>query len=755
MKAASVYGRLGWSVIPLHSAVAGVCSCSKGSSCPSAGKHPRLNDWVGEASSDAEQIAEWIAQWPSGNVGVVTGAASGFWALDSDPKNGGPDTLADLLAEHGELPVTPRARTGSGGEHILFSNPEGFRVPNTAGKIGAGLDTRGEGGQIVVAPSVSAKGPYTWLVPPWNTPVAPAPDWLIAMLRRAPAKPASSSTPKNAFPPPTPEVIEAARSALEAHGPAVEGQGGDLHTFLAACILRNDFAFSDEEAWPLLLEWNEGCQPAWNEDDLRSKLRGGSKYASKPFGCRRSLDALQTVRSWIAEWQRSGLQADPEGLALIQRSRDLVRDLNVDPVIRSRIEEELKSATGLGVTALSIPRTKVRPVAVEVTGNLAGLDLTSSGAPQPNMNNAVRILEREQRNIYFDSFLQKVMTGEGANAEEWGDANDLDLTLYLQRERGLTKIPPQVVSQAVQTYAHGRQRNIVREELERIVWDRTGRIDTFFTRALGAEDTEYVRAASQNFWKSAVARPLRPGCKSDHMPVLEGPQGAGKSSALRVIGGRFFAEASESPHSKDFYQVLQGKLIVEIGEMDAFSRSDVAAVKRALSCSIDRYRAPYERAPRDWPRQGIFVGTTNRSDWARDDTGGRRFWPIVVGRVDLEYIKSERTQLFAEAVHRVNAGESWWEMPAEATLAEQEARRQVHPWEEKIADHLATSQSREFTVTDLLTFPLERPISQMTKADQMNVAAILRRLGCARVDGWRNGRKQKFWRWAGGEGATQ
>lgn len=733
----------------------GRCACPKGAECSSPGKHPLTSSGVKDATEDAEQVAAWRARFPRAHWAIATGAACGVIVVDLDRKTGkdGVAELGRLAAEHGGIPRTRTVRTGSGGLHLYFRHPGGS-VPNTAGKLGPGIDTRGDGGYVMAPGSGHASGGTYSVIA--DLPIAPAPDWLLEMLQRVPQRSAPVATGERPeFPPASAAVLEAAREALAEHGPAVEGSGGDQHTFVAAALLVHDFALTDDEAWPLLAEWNETCQPTWGEDELRAKLRGGSKYASRAFGSARTLDAVPTVRSWIDTWQGSGLQTDPEGLSLVQRVRDLVRDQNVDPVTRSRIESELKSATGLSATALSIPKTRVKPVAVEVTGEWAGLDLNGSGSPQPNINNAVLILERERRTIYFDSFLQKVMTGEGPEAKEWGDADDLDLTLYLQRQRGLTKIPPQVVSQAVQTYAHGRPRNVVREQLERVEWDRVERIETFFTRAFGAEDTEYVRAASQNFWKSASARVLRPGCKADHMPVLEGPQGAGKSSALKVIAGRFFAEASESPHSKDFYQVLQGKLIVEIGEMDAFSRSDVAAVKRALSCSVDRYRAPYERAPRDWPRQGIFVGTTNRSDWARDDTGGRRFWPIVVTRVDLEFIRNERSQLFAEAVHRVNAGESWWEMPAEATLAEQEARRQVHPWEEKIADHLATSQSREFTVTDLLTFPLERPISQMTKADQMNVAAILRRLGCARVDGWRNGRKQKFWRWAGGEGATQ
>lgn len=308
MRAAPVYAdKLDWAVVPLHSAVAGVCSCAKGADCPSAGKHPRIKDWETEATTDAAQVSEWAQRWPSGNVGVATGAPSGFWVLDIDGSRG-QESLERLEAEHGELPETVTQRTGSGGTHYLFALPEGGSVGNSASKIAPGIDVRGDGGQIVVAPSVSAKGAYSWVLAPWEYEVAPAPAWLLERLRAkpAPAPTPVATTPEGEFPPATPELLTRARDALEGHGPAVEGSGGDEHTFRAAAILTHDFALTDDEAWPLLVAWNATCQPPWSTDDLAAKLANGAKYGSKARGCARAPEALAMGRALIQEWAVSG-----------------------------------------------------------------------------------------------------------------------------------------------------------------------------------------------------------------------------------------------------------------------------------------------------------------------------------------------------------------------------------------------------------------------------------------------------------------
>jgi hypothetical protein len=334
VKAAPIYARrLGWRVLPIEP----------------GGKRPLLADWPKLATNDPETIAGWLEEHAGANLGVATGVPSGFFALDVDPRNGGDDALDSLTAEHGDLPPTPQAATPSGGTHYLFALPD-FPVSNSAGKLGPGLDVRGDGGQIVVAPSTTAVGAYRWVVPPWDVAPAAAPTWLLERLRTRASVPAASQT-RGHFPPASPEVLQAARDALASHGPAIEGNGGDLHTFRAAALLVHDFALTDDEAWPLLVEWNEECEPAWDEDDLRAKLYGGGKYGKAPYGCKRAMDALQAVRKMIVDWRGSGIEAH----VLTAKARPLFCVMT-DPVMFATAEQELADATGLTAKRLGLPR---------------------------------------------------------------------------------------------------------------------------------------------------------------------------------------------------------------------------------------------------------------------------------------------------------------------------------------------------------------------------------------------------------------
>lgn len=405
LKAATVYARLGWLVMPLHDVASGVCSCHKGAACTSAGKHPRLNDWVTAASCDPAVIAGWISRYPKANIGVATGHS--FFVLDIDPDNGGPETLAALIAEHGELPATAQARTGSGGSHYLFNHVAG--VTNSAGKLGRGLDTRGEGGQIVVAPSVSAKGAYRWVHAPWKVPIADAPTWLIEALQRKPPAPVVEQHARGSFPPASPEVLQAAADALDQHGPAMQGDGGDAHTFIAAAMLVHDFALTDEEVWPLLYEWNLSCVPPWSDVDLAAKMRGGGKYATRAYGCRRSMDAVETAKKAISDWQAAGA-SEPAMFAMLDRVRELAA-LSGDPAKRAVIERELASATGLGARALALPapethaEVKIPSGTIEVTTLLHEVADKSIDAIAPHVfqrNGVLCEVVKTERTFIYD-----------------------------------------------------------------------------------------------------------------------------------------------------------------------------------------------------------------------------------------------------------------------------------------------------------------------------------------------------------------
>lgn len=376
-----------------------------------------------------------------------------------------------------------------------------------------------------------------------------------------------------------------------------------------------------------------------------------------------------------------------------------------------------------------------------------GLALDARGTPPANLDNAVRVLEHHpdfQRRVWFDEFTGRAMTSWGGEVREWGDAETLAATLFLQRSVGLVQIATTTVDAAVNTTAFANRRNSAQEWLRSLKWDGVERIPQLLPHGFGAVESDYTAAVGRCFLVGMVARILRPGCKVDTMPVFEGAQGLGKSAALQELAGKdWFAEAAENVTAKDFFVVLRGKALVEIAELDTFSRAEVTAVKRVLSCANDRYRAPYGRRAEDHPRTCVFSGTTNRDDWNRDETGARRFWPVDCKSIDLAWIRKNRTQLFAEAVARFDRRESWWDVPAEDARREQDARREIDEWEVPIARYV--SGKSEVQAAEVMEHGLEMPPEKWTKPSQMRVARILQCMGWRKKDVWRMGRTVKVW----------
>ena len=196
-----------------------------------------------------------------------------------------------------------------------------------------------------------------------------------------------------------------------------------------------------------------------------------------------------------------------------------------------------------------------------------------------------------------------------------------------------------------------------------------------------------MRAVGKNFWISLAARVVSPGCKVDNIVVLEGSQGTGKSTVAAAIGGSWFAEQHESAtNPKAFAEIIQGEVISRFPKWMCLRRAEVGRVKQTITCQSDRFRPSYGRHAVDHPRQCVFIGTVNADDWNRDVTGARRFWPISCqGPANVCWVIDNRDQLFAEAVARLKAGESWWEMPAEETTEQQDMRYTPDVWEDEIS----------------------------------------------------------------------
>jgi hypothetical protein len=277
LEAALRYAALGWQVFPLHSPADGKCSC--GADVCAIGKHPRTVDGFKSATTDAERIRGWWRTWPDANVGIATGARSGLFVLDVDPDKGGDATLGMLVSEHGQLPETVEALTGSGGRHVLFAHP-GRHTPNSTQRLGAGLDVRGDGGYIVAAPSVHRTGNvYEWQ--PGSEPgkaLAGAPSWLFELLAPPP-----SSVPRPALA--SDNAYRRASAYLAKIPGAVAGSRGHDQAFKAAFAVVRGFRLSEGEAFGLLAsEYNPRCTPPWSDKELEHKVRSAAHDARVPMG---------------------------------------------------------------------------------------------------------------------------------------------------------------------------------------------------------------------------------------------------------------------------------------------------------------------------------------------------------------------------------------------------------------------------------------------------------------------------------------
>lgn len=364
--------------------------------------------------------------------------------------------------------------------------------------------------------------------------------------------------------------------------------------------------------------------------------------------------------------------------------------------------------------------------------------------PHNNASNIKKILKRDpylKNKIWYDEFHFKMFTtinwyGENdVPVRPWVEADEVELMTYVQDDLGMHRCNKQMCKDAIKALATRSIRNEPREWMDSLEWDGTSRVSSFFIECMGSNDSDYSRAISQNFWISMIARVYTPGCKVDNMVILEGKQGARKSSALEILGRDWYVTNSQDVNKNDFKMVLRGRLLVELDELDALSKAEANKIKSVLSTATDAFRAPYAADVADHPRSCIFVGTTNETNYLKDPTGGRRFWPLKITDINLDAIKAQRDQLFAEAVSLYKDGKTWYEVP-DSAAEEQERRRDADAWEDVIYNHLSKTQAAYTTVTDICEGALNMDVEKITPMVSNRVGRILRAIG------WIRGKKR-------------
>jgi predicted P-loop ATPase len=389
-----------------------------------------------------------------------------------------------------------------------------------------------------------------------------------------------------------------------------------------------------------------------------------------------------------------------------------------------------------------------------------------NGTVYPDLANVLIALRNEEQiaeAFGFDEMQQETMVrkpvpiapggGEGeAPPKRLADDDVTRVQEWLQHS-GMPKVGREIVGQAIEARARERRFHPIRDYLQALEWDGRPRLSTWLKVYMGAEGGDaYLAAIGAMFIIAMVARIMDPGCKCDYMLVLEGEQGVMKSLACKALAGEeYFSDDLGDMANKDAKQHVIGKWLVEESELANFTRASTETLKSFLSRTHEKFRPPYGKNQIVAPRQNVFVGTTNRGDYNKDETGARRLWPVkVVTRIDIEGVKRDRNQLFAEAVDRYRAGENWWpdpEFEAEIIKPEQAERRSIDAWQQPIGVWLSNRRHEKVSVMEVAQGALFMERAKLGTADQNRIKA------CMSLEQWKKDDRRTetgyFWRFVG------
>lgn len=645
---------------------------------------------------------------PGGDYGVPTGAANGIVVLDLDVRPGKDGTLA--LEALGEIPDTLVVSTPSGGFHLYFATDTFVR--NSAGVLGPGIDVRGDGG-FVVGPGSHHKNGGTY-VKMNDVEPAPLPAWLRAALLEKTNAPRTAPT-RVLLAEGSPEEAEAVLEAVricQAEEPAVSGEGGSNRLFRVACRLVKLLLPLDALAF--VIQEHFRSEPPWTDGEVMHKLEGAELATAeepKAFFSEAAVDRMagrgpgdparkepdpQHVYEYHAGMR--SLVGKPEDLSHNDLKADLFAHRSWDGVLAWDDFKKRIVATN-------------PPVALDAEG--------PAGLSDADVNN---------------------ITGWFGWAGK--KARELD------------------VQRALPAVARLRSYNPVQDYLRACAaaWDGVARLDRVLPTYFKTADTAYERGVGPKWFIAMVARAMQPGCQSDQTLILEGQQGVGKSTGLKALmpNPLWYADCTAAIDHKDFLENLRGLWLVGFDELDSLSRGSITKVKTMMTATVDNYRSSYGRNTQAYPRSCGFCGTTNATNYFKDQTGGRRMWPArVLQQIVVADIERDRDQLWGEAASRFFEGEPWHIGQGSELGAlceeQQEERLDEDPWEGAVATWLAKvslepvppaegpfagvgpyDASKGITTWDVLTLAIRKEPDRQGHADTQRVAVILRRLGWGR-----------------------
>ena len=673
------------------------------------GKSPRDGQWT-QRSYTSEDVEAAIDE--GRNIGFRMGPAD--VVLDFDPRNMDrslEDAIVYLTETFGlNLADAPTVTTGSGGLHIYMTLPGNWIGRKTRNELPTlpGVEYKRHGKQVVAAGSKHpCEGMYESTKGCMDEPVEATEAFLLA--------------------------IEVVTKSSDCDATVSTEKLEDM----LACLDPAEYA--DNDSWVQLAMSAHAATGGAGREEFVAWSMGDGTYAGQEDEIRMRWDSFQgggitaaTLFKAVSEAGGSELLRDEpdEAFGKAEFSEQDQAILAAPPQFASPVEGQSKDEEGL-------------------------FDREKGGRPKRTLENTMKAISLLGIEPSLNALSQEVkLGGDFTQARVYFPdigAGISDLTLHGLRRAIIEKFKfepsVQQISEGISCLAMPHAYHPIKEYLRGLVWDGEDRITDFFAKYAGAESSGYNAGVAEMLFRAGVARVMEPGIKFDSMVILEGAQGCGKSTLIKVLGGDWTLEGLPSTtgmDNKDVIQAIQGHWLVEVEELAVMSKSDVESIKAFVSRTADKARFAYAREAREYQRQCVFIGTTNDAEYLLDSTGNRRFLPVEVNTVDLAELRKDRDQIWAQAVQLWGANPteeslfldtSLWDVAGE----QQELRRIADPIEFKLMGYVNNLEPEvDFVTQEELVF------TAFGKTGGEIKVADMRRLGRAMqtVPGWVSARRR-------------
>lgn len=680
-----------------------------------------------DATSDATALPALFARLAGRrrfNLALATGE---LVVLDAD----GPSGLAALLAlakPHATpdaptgLPRTLTTRTPRGGFHFIYRGPpgpalRGFNQKRPKGHDG--LDVKAYNGYVLLPPSRTNSGAYEWAL---DTPIADLPDWAVKWIETTRGRLQLAAQALDLGNRPnwligTEDLTERAIELVRAERPPI-------HEFLSE--LYRIPASIDNETWFIIgcgiHDWDSGA-------DGLAIFKTWSRTSDRH-------DWAEAEPRCDYEWPRMKISKPGKTLVTWYRVYREAANWPAKPKLQPII------ATIGKINGNHAPHSvfDTAPASASLTGEglilrVQWVDLDEDNNPRPTCTNAAEAIRGLGITCTNDTFHDRLIVG-GHFIQQWaGDLTDAAVHMLRRHIKRHFRFDPgerNTRDAAVQLCLESPFNPVV-DYLASLQWDGRSRIGRWVVDYLGCPDEPLGREFGRLMLVAAVRRARRPGTKFDQILVMEGREGTGKSTALRILAGdaNFSDQRVLGVSEREQQEAIGGVWIHEIAELAGMRRAEVEAVKAFASKLEDRARPAYGRFRADKKRQCVFVATTNADAYLKSDTGDRRFWPLCTGRINLDALARDRDQIWAEAAHEERNGESLsldWRLWPEAARAQSE-RQETDPWLERVGTWISEKQISDTSVSEVLENFLHLQTREYGQTEQNRIARTLRHLG--------------------------